>query len=33
MLLASAAMLAATIAWLELLRRTARGSPRQTAMP
>ena len=32
MLLASAAMLAATIAWLELLRRTARGRLRQAAV-
>jgi Ca2+-transporting ATPase len=32
MLLASAAMLAATIAWLELLRRTARGRLRRAAV-
>ena len=32
-LLVGAGMLVAAIVWLELLRRTARGSPRQTAMP
>jgi Ca2+-transporting ATPase len=32
MLLASAGMLAATVAWLELLRRTTRGGLRKTAV-